>query len=213
MFLRTTTTATNNTMLDYIMENQGKYNELAAQASAQKKLLVPSDNPTDAISVLNINKNLSQLDGYVDNMTQAQNELNVLDTSLASITTVLQRANDLTVQAANGTNGSDALLNIKTEIDEIIQTLKSLGNTSFNGSYIFSGTNVGTVPFQDNVDGGVNYTGTPETGDYERYIQISQGVETAINVSGDKLLGYYDADSAGTPPVPTGTGIFKTLYE
>ena len=214
MYLRTTTTATNNTMLGYIMTNQSTYNELSAQASTQKKLNTPSDNATDAISVLNINKSLSQLNGYLGNMSQSQNELNMLDTSLASITKTLQRANDLTVQAATGTNSAATLGNIKIEIDQIIKTLQGLGNAQFNGSYIFAGTNVGTVPFQENtVDGGVTYVGTPQTDDYERYIQISQGVETAINVPGDKLLGFYDADATGTPPVPTGSGIFKTLYE
>ena len=195
-------------MLDYIMSNQTAYNDLSAQASTQKKLNTPSDNPTDAISVLNINKSLSQLNGYLGNMSQSQNELNMLDTSLASITKTLQRANDLTVQASTGTNSPDTLKNIKTEIDQIIKTLQGVGNTQFNGSYIFAGTDVGTVPFQDNATGGMDYVGTPQTKDYERYIQISQGVETAINVSGDKLLGSYDSSAT-----PTGSGIFKTLYE
>jgi len=213
MYLRTTTAATNNSMLDYIMNNQSKYNELSAQASSQKKLNTPSDNPTDAISVLNINKNLSQLNGYVTNMSQSQNELNVLDNSLASLTSNLQRVHDLAVQASNETNTPATLNNIKTEIDQIIQSVKETGNTQYNGSYIFAGTNVGQVPFEDGADGGITYTGTPQDKDYQRYIQISDKVQTAINVSGDKLLGSYDADASGTPPVPTGSGIFKTLYD
>lgn len=213
MFLRSTTTATNNTMLDYILANQSKYNEISAQASSQKKLLTPSDNATDAMNVLNINKNISQLNGYITNMTQSKNELGVLDNSLASITNSLQRAKDMGVLAANGTNSASDLQNMKIEIDQIIQTLKDTGNTEFNGAYIFAGTNTATVPFQDNPDGGIAYAGTPETGDYQRYIQISNGVNAAINVPGDKLLGYYDADESGTPPTPTGAGIFKTLYD
>jgi len=214
MFLRATTTATNSTMLDYIMGNQTKYNELSAQASAQKKLLTPSDNPTDAISVLNINKNLSQINGYIDNMTQAGNELNVLDNSLSSITKSLQRAHDLAVQAADGTNSTNSLGNIKIEIDQMIQSLKGIGNTRYNGSYIFAGNNVGTVPFVDSANGGISYIGTPENKDYERYIQISEGVDTAINIPGDELLGSYDPGTVGPPVVaPTGSGILKTLYE
>lgn len=201
-------------MLDYIMANQTKYNELSAQASAQKKLLVPSDNPTDAISVLNINKNLSQINGYISNMTQSQNELNVLDNSLASVTKSLQRAHDLAVQASDGTNSTDSLKSIKIEIDQMIQSLKAVGNTQYNGSYMFAGTNVGTIPFVDSANGGTAYTGTPETGAYERYIQISEGVDTAINVSGDQLLGSYDPGTAGPPAVAaTGSGVLKTLYE
>lgn len=207
MILRPTTQGTNDSLLNYVFANQTRYNEYSEQASTGKKLTTPSDNPIDASNVLNVNKKLSQLNGYLDNMSTAQNELDVLDNTLASITSSLQKANDLAVQAANGTNSQDSRDTIKAQIDQIIENLVSLGNTDYNGVYIFSGTNISTPPFNELSTGGVEYVGTPQDKDYQRYIQISDGVKTAINIPGDKLLGSYDAQTQ------TGTGVLKTLYD
>ena len=52
---------TNNTMLDYIMTNQSKYNELSEQASTQKKLIKPRKK-----KVLKLNRiNLFYLSFYI----------------------------------------------------------------------------------------------------------------------------------------------------
>lgn len=207
MILRPTTQSTNNTMLNYIFTNQNKYNELSEQSSSGKKLMTPSDNPIDASSVLNVNKQMSQLEGYLNNMATAQNELNVLDNSLSSITSALQKANDLAVQGASETCGDTARASLKQQVDQIIQNLIDVGNTNYNGTYIFAGTNTSTAPFQEIATGGVGYTGTANTDAYQRYIQISDGVKTAINAPGDTVLGSYDVNTS------TGTGVFKTLYE
>lgn len=207
MIIRPTTQATSATMLGYIFTNQNKYSEYSAQASTGQKLNRPSDNPTDASTVLNINKKLSQLAGYVDNMDTAQNELNVLDNSLASLTSSLQKANDIAVQGANETNSATVRSNLKLQIDQIIQNVTTIGNTDYNGTYIFAGTNVGEPPFKALDAGGVEYIGTPQDKDYQRYIQISDGVSTAINAPGDKVIGSYDATTK------TGTGVLKTLYD
>lgn len=207
MIIRPTTQETNRSMLNYIFNNQNRYNESTEQVSTGQKLNKPSDNPTDASTVLNINKKLSQLNGYIDNMDTAQNELNVLDNSMATLTSSLQKANDLAIEATNETNSATVRSNIKQQIDQIIKNVVAVGNTNYNGTYIFAGTNVGTVPFQELPTGGVAYTGTPQTGDYQRYIQISDGVTTAINAPGDQVLGSYDAATN------TGSGILKTLYD
>ncbi|HNW25475.1 MAG TPA: flagellar hook-associated protein FlgL [Candidatus Gastranaerophilaceae bacterium] len=207
MILRTTNQATNNANLNYIFSNQIKYNEISQQIASQKKILVPSDNAIDSMNILNINRQMSKLNGYLNNMSMAQNELSVLDNSLASITSSLQKANDLAVQAASETNGTNNLQSMKVEIDQIIENVISLGNTKYNGQYIFAGTNTGTTPFQAVSTGGVEYTGTPQDGPYQRNIEISDGVLAPINVPGDRLLGSYDAATE------TGTGVLKTLYQ
>lgn len=207
MILRPTTMGTNDTTLNYIFTNQNKYSKALEQASTEKKLNRPSDNPTDASTVLNINKKLSQLDGYMNNMETAQNELNVLDGTLASVTKSLQKANDLAVLGSSETYSAEMRQNFKLQVDQIIKNLESLGNTEYNGTYIFAGTNTGNPPFQETADGGIAYVGTPQDKDYQRYVQIADGVSTPINVSGDQLLGYYN------PTTGEGTGVLKTLYQ
>lgn len=207
MYLRTATSASSQSQLGYIYQNRNNFTELSNQISSGKKLLKPSDDAAGAVSVLNVNKELNQLQSYIKNIESGKNELGVLDSTLAQANKSLQRAYDLAVTASNGTNSPDALKAAKTEIDQIINNLKDLGNTKYNGKYIFAGTNTTTAPFVDRPGGGgVEYTGTPATSDYERNIEISNGVKETVNTTGDRLFGSYDA-AAGT-----GSGIFESLY-
>lgn len=197
MTIRTTTLATNNTMLNYLMENQASYNKLSEQASTQVKLTKPSDNSYDAVCVLDANKELSQLEGYDKNITLANNEIAVSDDALSSMISTIQDIYDLTMQAANGTNANN-LSDIKTQIDQLIQSVVTSGNTQYNGAYIFSGTATGTEPFSyDSATGLVTYNGNSGN----RTTQIADGVSVNVNVAGASLLG----DSTG--------GIFKTLTD
>jgi flagellar hook-associated protein 3 FlgL len=140
-------------------------------------------------------------------MSLANNELSVLDSTLAEYNKNLQRMNDLALQAANGTNNAQNLESIKQEVDEITKNLVSLGNTKFNGAYIFAGTNTTTPPLQEDGNGGYTYTGTPSTKDYQRYIQISDGIQVCINTTADTLFGEYD------PVAGTGSGAIETAMK
>ena len=209
--IRTTTLGSSTSMLNYMKTGESRYNKLAEEAASGSKLTQPSDNPTAAKSVLNINTKLDQLSSYSNNMATAQNELNVLDDTFTSITDSIQAANDLATQAANGTYTQKDLDNLKTQIDQIMNNVADLGNTQFNGNYLFSGTSTSTPAYSIATDAlgnitGVTYNGTPSTDEYQRSVQISDGVNVGINTTGDQLLGSY---SAGPPA--TGSGLLLTL--
>lgn len=203
--LRVTTNATNETMLNYIWNNQAKYAETSEQLGSGKKLNRPSDNAADSISLLNVNKKINQFNSYLNNMELGNNEIDTLDNTMNTTTKALQKAHDLCVTASNGTNPSSAIKAIKTEIDQIIKGVMDTANTNYNGVYIFAGTNTGTAPYTQTTDGSVVYSGTPETGEYQRYIQIADGIKVAVNISGDQVFGSYDATTN------TGTGAFGAL--
>lgn len=203
MYIRTTTLGTSNMMTSYLLSAESKYNQLAEEASSGKKVTKPSDDSSAAVNILNTNKKLNQLSGYTDNMKLAQNELDVLDNTLASTTDQLEKANDLAVQAANGTCSQDELNNIKIQIDQILGNVQDLANTQYNGNYIFSGTKTATPAYQTDASGNIVYNGTPKTGAYQRYVQIADGVNETVNTTGDQVFGYYKlADSTPTNPNP-----------
>lgn len=209
MVIRTTTTATSDSLLNYIWANQASYNSISEQVATQKKINKPSDNPTDAISLLNVNKQLSQQNAYLDNMSLASNQLSVMDNNFASMISDLQRAHDLAVTASNGTTSVDSLKSIKSEVDQIIKNMVDVGNTQYNGSYIFAGTDTSKAPFTQDIDpasptyGSITYLGNQN----QNSVEISDGVKTAINIAGDKLLGTYDSTTK------TGTGVMGVLND
>lgn len=207
MQLRTTTEMTTNSLISYMQTNLRNYSKLSEEISTGSRVLVPSDDPIAAIDILNDTTEINKLSGYNTNISTAQGEINVTDGALTSIISTLQKAHDLAVQAANGTNSSTSLSAIKSQVDQIIQNIKDLGNTKFNGTYIFGGTNTTNPPFSDNPTGGMTYNGTPSTGNCERYTQVSENSNKAINVTGDSVLGSYDTTTG------TGSGAMESLYK
>lgn len=203
--MRVTTLQTNNTMMNYISTAESKYYDLSQEASSGKKITKPSDDPISAKSILNTGTQLTQLNGYLNNMNTAQNELDTLDSSLSSLTTLVGKATDLTTEAANGTYSSTDLANMKTQIDQIIQSVTDTANTNYNGTYIFSGAATSTQTYTTAANGSITYNGTPAAGAYQRYVTISDGTSVAINTPGINVFGNYNSVTAApviTPTVP-----------
>lgn len=210
--MRVTTLQTNNSMLKYITSGESRYYELSKEASSGLKVTEPSDDPTAAKSLLNIKTQLSQLNSYLTNMKTSQNELDTLDTNLSSLTDLIGNATDLATEASNGTYSKTDLKNIKTQIDTIIQSVTDIANTNYDGKYMFSGTATSTQAYQTTSVSGnitnITYQGTPSTGAYERYVNISDGTKVAINTSGDSVFGSYTTNGDGTI---TANGILGNL--
>lgn len=205
---RITTLGTANTMLNHILNTESRYYDLSQEAASGLKVSEPSDDPSATKSLINIKTQLNQLDGYLSNMSVSQNELNVLDDTMGNLTDLIDKATSLSTEAANGTYSEKNMDNIKVQIDQIIESVVDLANTQYNGTYIFAGTRTDTKPYTVAKDGsgnitGITYNGTPSTGDYKRYTSISNGVNVAINTTGDQVFGSY---SVASP-----TGIFGTL--
>lgn len=208
--MRVTTLGTSDSMLNYILSGESKYYDLSQQASSGLKVRRPSDDPFAAKSVLNINTQLSKLESYTKNMSECQNELDVVDGAMSSLTDLINNATNLTTQAVNGTYSDDDLANIKIQIDQIIQSVTDLGNTQYNGTYIFSGTSTDTKTYDVTKDlagniTSITYQGTPTTDAYQRYTTIADGVSIPINTTGDQIFGEYDSGSG------TATGLLGTL--
>lgn len=212
MLIRTTTLGTQNSMMNYISSGQSRYYELSEQAASGKKLTKPSDDPSAAKNVINTNTKLNQLSNYTENMKLAQNELDVVDDTLSSLTNSLQNGIDLSTQAANGSYSQKDLNNVKIQIDQIIQNIVDLANTQYNGNYIFSGASTSTQTYTLTKDAAGNitditYNGTPSTGEYQRNVTISDGISVTMNTTGDQVFGDYHS----LPAPGSGTGLIGHL--
>lgn len=208
--MRITTLGTSNTMLNYILNTESKYYDLSQEAASGLKVEKPSDDPSAVKSLINVKTQLSQLNNYLDNMSTAQNELNIFDDSMSSLTELVNNATSLTTEAANGTYSDTNMDNIKVQVDQITQSVVDVANTQYNGTYIFSGTAVGTKPYTVTTNSSgqitaITYNGTPESGDYKRYTTVSDGVNVAINTTGDQVFGSYLQSSVTNPSVPGDT--------
>ena len=207
MITRISTVSMQNNLINQLANNQNKFYELQNQALTGNKLNSIIDNPTDAAKIIILNNGLSKLESYQKNVSAAQSEYEIMDSTLANVVDRLQRANELANSASNEYNTPENLQAIKNEITSIKDTILSLSNTQYMDMYIFSGTNTNTNAFTLNDDGSVVYNGTPQTGAYQRQLEVAEDTFLTLNAAGDALFGSYDAATQ------TGDGIFKTLIE
>jgi flagellar hook-associated protein 3 FlgL len=156
-----------------------------SQVSSGKRILRPSDDPTGAERATRLRSDLDATTAYSNNVDDAKGWLNATDSALSSLTDVVQRVRELTVQAANGSTSPAARLSIKAEIDQLTEEAKSTLNRAYDGRQLFSGTATDTPPYDST-------SATPDAyqGDAQPVLrQIGPGVTVQVNVTGDDVLG------------------------
>ncbi|HEY0118558.1 MAG TPA: flagellin [Cellulomonas sp.] len=101
----------------------------------------------------------AQIGGLTQAARNAQDGINVVQTAEGALTevhSVLQRLNDLAVQASNDSNNSDARSDIADEATQLVSELTRIGkSTNFNGTSLLDG-GAGTLNFQVGADGSAN---------------------------------------------------------
>jgi flagellar hook-associated protein 3 FlgL len=189
--MRITQNMLNHNMLYNLQANTERLSQYQTQLSSGKKINTPSDDPVGTGLIMQYNNQLAQNQQYQSNVSYAQGWLDYTDTLLGQVTSVMQRARELAVQGANGTNSPDAQNAIAAEIDQLEQQLVQTANSVYNGKYVFNGQMVDQAPYDPN-----NPTSRdPNTMNIE--YEVGDGITIPVNTSGVAIFGKStDADNA-----------------
>jgi flagellar hook-associated protein 3 FlgL len=146
--MRTSTLGSHYSLVNQMLRQQTNVAKTQMQVSTQKRILTPSDDPVAAGRILSLENQLSAYAQYERNTNSVQTRLSIEEQALADAGTVLQKIRDLTLQANSGALGADSRNAIATELQERIKELQGIANRKdAGGEYLFSGTSVGTMPF------------------------------------------------------------------
>ncbi|HEV7493759.1 flagellar hook-associated protein FlgL [Baekduia sp.] len=144
---------TNNMVSDRVIADlQSRYAAMAdtqLQISTGRRVNQPSDDPTAAAQERLRLSELSGITGSQSSVASAQTALNASESSLEGVRSVLSRANELALSAANGSLSQDDRVTIANEIDQLIKSAKDSMNTKVGDSYIFAGTKSDAAPYAD----------------------------------------------------------------
>jgi flagellar hook-associated protein 3 FlgL len=143
---RITTLMTSRATIVDLNAAMNKLQQTQGQLASTKRITKPSDDPYGASLAVQLNGQLDGLDGYTKAVSDGTAWAQTTDTTLMSMTNIVQRVRELTVEGANGTYSSSDLANAAAEIDQLVDSLKQAANTQYNGQYIFSGT-ANTAPY------------------------------------------------------------------
>ncbi len=176
--MRITYGTMNRNIQNTLMKRYGDLSKLQEQLSTGKRLLRPSDDPSDVSNDLKLRSKIKQLVQLNRNINDGLSYMQITDSAMMSMDDILQRVRELAIQASSETISANERKFIASEVGQLLRQTISLTNTSFKGDYVFAGTQTKIRPFP---------------------VETSQA-STAANYT-NLEMAYYDA-SATAPGTP-----------
>jgi flagellar hook-associated protein 3 FlgL len=156
------------------------------QLATGKRVNMPSDDPAAAAADVQNQALQSQNDQYIQNTSNLDASLQTADSALSSVVTALNQAISLGVQGANGGVSSADQQAIALQVQNIQSQLVQLGNTSYQGSFLFAGTATQSAPFalDPTQPSGVLYSGNSGVNN----VEIASGSSLQVNLPGSQIF-------------------------
>lgn len=154
--------------------------KLQEQLSSGREIRRPSDDPFRVARTMELSTGISLNERYQKNIDEGIGWLETSEIALGQMGDVIQRIRELTVQGGNGSYNEAQRNPIKLEIEQLKEQLIQIGNTAYEGRYIFGGDKTTNPPFIKE-DGEIKYIGSENN----LLREFSQGVTMGIGVSGN----------------------------
>lgn len=185
MSLRISTTLIYQGATRRLLDNLERVYNAQEQVTTGKKVQSPSDSPvafTRIVSYKDINKALDQ---YQRNITFSRGYLSEAESYLSTVSNILTRVKELTMQGVSQVGNDTAMAAIVSEVESLSEQVVGLANTQWSGGgagvrYIFSGYKSDTPSFSD---AGV-YQG--DSGEFK--VEIGIGEQITVGLAGDRVF-------------------------
>ncbi|MBW7875502.1 MAG: flagellar hook-associated protein FlgL [Candidatus Cloacimonetes bacterium] len=202
-----------NNFLKNVNGHNSKLLDINNKVSSGKAVEKPQDGSIAAAAITRIQARLSETEQFRENILQSLSKLNTADSTMGDISALITRTRELAVQGANGTLSIDERDAIAVEVNQLLESLVQIGNTTVGGSVLFGGheslgkpfdvirgTDLGEVRDLVTIDGVLrkdinanNITRVVYNGDGQRSgIEVDQALAVDYNVTGKDLFFYDD---------------------
>src|SRR3954447_4447669 len=182
--MRITTGMTQRSTLADLNRINERVTKAQQQASSERRISRPSDDPYDAARALQLRESLAGVKQYQRNIQDGQGWQETAEQAMSSMTDSLQRARELLVQGSSGTMDPAARSSIANEIDQLIAGVKQDANATYEGQYVFSGARTDAPPYLDGANDAFQGDATTPVAR-----QVGPGVSLEISVTGESFLG------------------------
>lgn len=180
---------------------QGQMLNVQQQLSSGDRILTPSDNPSAAEQIVQLNHAMAQNGEYQNNATQAVNWLTSTSSALSQMVTIGQSVRTLAV-SASGDMPQSQIQALQDQTRSLLQSMLSTANTQVGGQYLFAGTltDSANAPFS------LGTTGPTYSGN-NHAIQIAIGPTSQVvtNTTGSVLMPLLTATQQIITDLSTGT--------
>lgn len=194
--MRITNSILVNSFMGDMNRNLNNMHTIQKQQTSGKEFSKPSDNPFKVARSMQMYSEIYANKQYNSNIKETINWMDTTDAALGQATSSLQRIRELMISSGDAAYGSGELNAIKDEINEKVAEFGQILNTSFDGKYIFGGTDGTTKPVKVTTDPITKEnklefaSGTIDNLSKSLSVEISVGVNVEYNVNTVQVLNY-----------------------
>jgi flagellar hook-associated protein 3 FlgL len=164
-----------------------------------RSIFSPSDNVNQANTALRAESQIAENAQFLKNIDDGKAWVNSADGALSSLADLMNQIDALAISADNDTQTEEDRRNIAVQLDQKLEQLTTLINSTHGDRYIFGGHNTTSVPFvvQRDANGRIiGASANEESVGGKIYRRIGQNDDVQINVPGDQM--FQPVGEAGT---------------
>ncbi len=161
---------------------------LTSELSSGLQVANLSDNPVAVAQSTLLGTSISQDDTFVQTASNESSRLQVTDSTLGEVVTQITSALSTAVSGNNGTLNSSDLANVAQTLSGVRDQVLALANTSYQGQYLFGGSQGSTPPFT--LDNSTNPATVTYNGDNDlQFVETPTGQQIQVNLPGSSVFG------------------------
>lgn len=180
--MRVTSQLSRERRIAEILRGQERLEEARDRVSTGKRILRPSDSPSEIADLLRVRANVAELSRRRESADAVLPTMKASAFALQGMSDMLREVRTLTLQAANATTNQDQQQILAGQLEQIRDRILTLANTRTDGRYLFAGTHTDTQPFEPGPP--VAYMGNGRS----QEVTLAAGIPFATSVTGETLL-------------------------
>ena len=177
--MRVTDRSIADSVISDLLRNKELLLKAQTMVSSQKKVNKPSDDPIGMAQILGYRKTISSVEQYQRNITQGKTQMEVVESVLDEIDSLLTEARSIALEQSSGS--MDTRTTVTETVKNIYDQVLQLANTKVGQSYIFSGYQTDSAPFSSDASYNATYHG--DDGDVR--VVIGENASIKINTTGE----------------------------
>jgi len=169
-------------------QSTGEEDVLTSELSSGLRVATLADDPVAVAQSTLLGGSIAQDDTFVQTASNESSRLQVTDSTLGEVVSQVTSALSTAVSGNNGTLNASDIASVAQALSGIRDQVLSLANTSYQGQYLFGGSQGSTPPFV--LDTTTNPATANYTGDNSvQYVETPSGQKIQVNLPGSSVFG------------------------
>jgi flagellar hook-associated protein 3 FlgL len=169
-------------------QSTSEEDRLTSELSSGLRVATLADGPVAVAQSTLLGSSIAQADTFVQTASNESSRLQVTDSTLGEVVTQVTSAISTAVAGNNGTLNATDIASVAQKLSGIRDQVLSLANTSYQGQYLFGGSQGSTPPYT------LDTSTTPATANYSgdnnvQYVETPNGQKIQVNLPGSSVFG------------------------